>query len=91
MVILYEFQLNQLLTEMDGFDRSGNGVIVMAATNRFSAVDPALLRAGRFDRWVFLELPTQEERRKILEVSARKRKVKLSESGFQCLSDIAEQ
>jgi cell division protease FtsH len=62
--------LNQLLSEMDGFDMA-TGVVVMAATNRPETLDPALLRPGRFDRQVVIPLPTQGERRAILQVHAR--------------------
>ncbi len=58
--------LNQLLTEMDGFD-SGSGVVVIAATNKIDVLDDALLRAGRFDRRIFVELPTLHERAAIVE------------------------
>ncbi len=61
-----EATLNQLLTEMDGFEGSSN-VIVIAATNKIDVLDSALLRAGRFDRRIFVELPTKEEREAILE------------------------
>ena len=60
-----EATLNQLLTEMDGFEGS-SGVIVIAATNKIDVLDSALLRAGRFDRRVFVELPTKRERQSIL-------------------------
>ncbi len=60
-----EATLNQLLTEMDGFEDS-SGVIVIAATNKIEVLDAALLRAGRFDRRVFVELPTPNEREAIL-------------------------
>ncbi|MEE8589572.1 MAG: ATP-dependent metallopeptidase FtsH/Yme1/Tma family protein, partial [Sulfurimonadaceae bacterium] len=60
-----EATLNQLLTEMDGFEDS-SGVIVVAATNKIEVLDAALLRAGRFDRRVFVELPTPKEREAIL-------------------------
>ena len=60
-----EATLNQLLTEMDGFEDS-SGVIVVAATNKIEVLDSALLRAGRFDRRVFVELPTPQERASIL-------------------------
>ncbi len=53
--------LNQLLAELDGFDPN-TGVIVLAATNRADILDPALLRAGRFDRHIYLELPNKQER-----------------------------
>jgi cell division protease FtsH len=59
-----ESTLNQLLTEMDGFS-SNSGVIIMAATNRADILDRALLRAGRFDRQINVELPDLEERRAI--------------------------
>lgn len=62
-----EQTLNQILTEMDGFDNDTN-VIVMAATNRADVLDKALLRPGRFDRKVTINLPTLEDRKKILVV-----------------------
>jgi cell division protease FtsH len=65
-----EQTLNQILTEMDGFDNETN-VIVMAATNRADVLDSALLRPGRFDRKVTINLPTLEDRKKILEVHAK--------------------
>lgn len=61
-----EATLNQLLTEMDGFSDS-SGVIVIAATNKIDVLDPALLRAGRFDRRIFVELPAPKEREAIVE------------------------
>jgi ATP-dependent Zn protease len=60
-----EGTLNQLLTEMDGFEGS-SGVIIVAATNKIDVLDEALLRAGRFDRRIFVELPTKRERESIL-------------------------
>jgi ATP-dependent metalloprotease FtsH len=60
-----EATLNELLTQMDGFDGK-SGVIVIAATNKIEVLDEALLRAGRFDRRVFLTLPSKEDRKKIL-------------------------
>ena len=66
--------LNQLLTEMDGFE-GNNGVIILAATNRPESLDPALLRPGRFDRRVPVELPDLKGREEILKVHARKIKV----------------
>jgi len=60
-----EATLNQLLTEMDGFEGS-SGVIVVAATNKIEVLDSALLRAGRFDRRIFVERPTKRERESIL-------------------------
>lgn len=65
-----EQTLNQILTEMDGFDNDTN-VIVMAATNRADVLDKALLRPGRFDRKVTINLPTLEDRKKILGVHAK--------------------
>lgn len=65
-----EQTLNQILVEMDGFDNETN-VIVMAATNRADILDPALLRPGRFDRKVFVDLPDIKGREKILQVHAR--------------------
>ncbi|MCI6100506.1 MAG: ATP-dependent zinc metalloprotease FtsH [Selenomonas sp.] len=66
-----EQTLNQLLTEMDGFE-GNNGVIILAATNRPESLDPALLRPGRFDRRVPVELPDLEGREAILKVHAEK-------------------
>jgi cell division protease FtsH len=65
-----EQTLNQLLAEMDGFDPA-TGIVVLAATNRPEILDPALLRPGRFDRQVTIPLPTLVERREILEVHAK--------------------
>ena len=65
-----EQTLNQLLAEMDGFDPA-EGIVVLAATNRPETLDPALLRPGRFDRQVTVPLPTQVDRRAILEVHCR--------------------
>ena len=66
-----EQTLNQLLTEMDGFEGKG-GVIILAATNRPESLDPALLRPGRFDRRVPVELPDLKGREEILRVHAKK-------------------
>ena len=66
-----EQTLNQLLTEMDGFD-GRKGVIILAATNRPDSLDPALLRPGRFDRRVPVELPDLKGREEILKVHAKK-------------------
>ena len=71
-----EQTLNQLLTEMDGFE-GNNGVIILAATNRPESLDPALTRPGRFDRRVPVELPDLKGREEILKVHAKK--VKLAE------------
>jgi len=62
-----ESTLNELLTQMDGFD-GDSGVIVIAATNKIEVLDEALLRAGRFDRRVFINLPNIDDRKKILEL-----------------------
>jgi cell division protease FtsH len=69
-----EQTLNQLLAEMDGFEPD-EGVVVLAATNRPDVLDPALLRAGRFDRQIVVPLPTLDERRAILSVHARGKRV----------------
>lgn len=69
-----EQTLNQLLTEMDGFDGS-KGVVILAATNRPESLDPALLRPGRFDRRIPVELPDLEGRIDILKVHAKKIKI----------------
>jgi cell division protease FtsH len=66
-----EQTLNQLLTEMDGFDGT-KGVVILAATNRPESLDPALLRPGRFDRRVPVDLPDQKGREEILKVHAKK-------------------
>lgn len=72
-----ENTLNQLLTEMDGFGTDVN-VIVMAATNRADILDKALMRAGRFDRSVYVDLPELHERREIFDVHLKK--IKLDEN-----------
>src|SRR5580693_7285348 len=69
-----EQTLNQLLAEMDGFDQSG-GVVVLAATNRPDALDPALRRPGRFDREVLVPLPDRAERRAILAAHAQDKRL----------------
>jgi cell division protease FtsH len=69
-----ENTLNQLLTEMDGFGTNTN-VIVLAATNRADVLDRALMRAGRFDRQIYIDLPDLNERKKIFEVHLRPLKV----------------
>ena len=65
-----ENTLNQLLTEMDGFD-SNSGVIILAATNRVDILDKALLRAGRFDREIYVDLPDLNERKEVFGVHLR--------------------
>jgi len=69
-----EQTLNQLLTELDGFDPS-SGIILLAATNRPEILDPALLRAGRFDRQVLVDRPDKPGRRSILDVHVKKIKL----------------
>jgi cell division protease FtsH len=69
-----EQTLNQILVEMDGFD-TDEGIIVMAATNRQDVLDPALLRPGRFDRQVAIDLPDVKGREEILRIHARKIKL----------------
>ena len=73
-----EQTLNQLLVEMDGFE-SNDGVILIAATNRPDVLDPALLRPGRFDRQVVVDLPDARGREGIIKVHLDKRKVPLRE------------
>ena len=79
-----EQTLNQILVEMDGFDNETN-IIVMAATNRADVLDPALLRPGRFDRKVFVDLPDVQGREAILKVHARGKPIAKSVS----LKDVA--
>ena len=69
-----EQTLNQLLVEMDGFE-DNSGIIVMAATNRDDVLDPALLRAGRFDRKITVSLPDKEGREAIFKVHSRNKKL----------------
>lgn len=69
-----EQTLNQLLVEMDGFDTQG-GIIILAATNRPEMIDPALLRAGRFDRQVVVDKPDRKGRRDILKIHTAKVKI----------------
>lgn len=69
-----ENTLNQLLTEMDGFSTNA-GIIILAATNRADILDRALLRAGRFDRQIHIELPNQNERKEIFEVHIKNLKL----------------
>jgi len=69
-----ENTLNQLLTEMDGFG-SNSGVIILAATNRADILDKALMRAGRFDRQIYVDLPDLPDRVEIFKVHLRKVKI----------------
>ena len=81
-----EQTLNQILTEMDGFEQ-GTNVIVIAATNRQDVLDRALLRPGRFDRRIFIDKPDLEARKKILAVHAENKKMAKNIN----LTDIAKQ
>lgn len=67
--------LNQLLTEMDGFDVLDSNVVVLAATNLADTLDPAILRSGRFDRKVYVGLPNKSEREQILEYYIKDKKI----------------
>ncbi len=69
-----EQTLNQMLSEMDGFETS-EGIVILAATNRPDILDPALLRPGRFDRQIVVPLPEHEERRAILDVHSRDKRI----------------
>jgi cell division protease FtsH len=69
-----EQTLNQMLSEMDGFETT-EGIVMMAATNRPDILDPALLRPGRFDRQIVVPLPTQSERREILDVHCKDKRM----------------
>ena len=80
-----EQTLNQILTEMDGFE-SDSGVVVIAATNRIDILDPALKRPGRFDRQITINNPSLKERKAILRVHARGKKLDFSVS----LTQIAQ-
>eukprot|EP00913_Durusdinium_trenchii_P018562 g17442.t1 len=68
----YVQTLNQLLSELDGFYGQSDGIVILGATNRSEAIDPALLRPGRFDRFIQVDLPDEEERRQILRIHANK-------------------
>jgi cell division protease FtsH len=81
-----EQTLNQLLVQMDGFE-SNDGVIVMAATNRADILDPALLRPGRFDRQIFVNIPDVRGREAIFKVHARNKPI-AAEVDFQLLARI---
>ena len=72
-----ENTLNQLLTEMDGFG-TNSGVIILAATNRADILDRALMRAGRFDRQIYVDMPDVNERKEIFEVHLKKIKIDAS-------------
>jgi cell division protease FtsH len=83
-----EQTLNQMLVEMDGFDTK-DGVIIVAATNRPDVLDPALLRPGRFDRQVVIDMPDTKEREKILKIQARRNKQKVNMEDFEDARDKA--
>ena len=73
----YVQTMNQLLVELDGISGHEDGLVVIAATNRFYALDSALLRPGRFDRHVWLQLPNDQERMDILKLNCETRSMKL--------------
>lgn len=75
----YVQTMNQLLVEMDGISGHDDGLVVIAATNRFNALDSALLRPGRFDRHVWLQLPTDKERLDILKLNCSLRALELED------------
>lgn len=79
-----EQTLNQILTEMDGFDNETN-VIVIGATNRADVLDKALLRPGRFDRKITVNLPNQADREQILRIHAFNKKV-MTDVDFKALA-----
>lgn len=81
-----EQTLNQLLVQMDGFE-SNTGIIVMAATNRADILDPALLRAGRFDRQIYVDYPDVRGREAILRVHARNKPL-ASDVDFKALARV---
>ncbi|CDJ48209.1 hypothetical protein, conserved [Eimeria brunetti] len=85
----YVQTINQLLAEIDGVMGAAAGVVVIAATNRIEAIDPALLRSGRFDRLVHLKLPDEGERLEILQLHAALKKVKLSNEAQGHLKHLA--
>jgi cell division protease FtsH len=74
----YVQTMNQLLVELDGIGGHQDGIVVVAATNRYDALDSALLRPGRFDRHVLLELPTESERFEILDLNCKLHKMNLA-------------
>ncbi|PKK95802.1 MAG: cell division protein FtsH, partial [Tenericutes bacterium HGW-Tenericutes-4] len=81
-----EQTLNQLLVQMDGFD-ANEGIIIIAATNRPDVLDPALLRPGRFDRQIYVNIPDVLGREKILEVHARNKPIS-SDVDFQSIARL---
>lgn len=81
-----EQTLNQLLVEMDGFE-ANDGIIVMAATNRSDVLDPALMRPGRFDRQIYVNVPDVKARESIIKIHARNKPVDKNVN-FQTLARI---
>lgn len=82
--------LNQLLVEMDGFStKPAEPVIVLAGTNNYNALDPALTRAGRFDRTIALELPTMKDRIEICKVHLKPIKTKVRGGGLLLLDSFS--
>ncbi|KAL8434195.1 hypothetical protein ACSSS7_003296 [Eimeria intestinalis] len=77
----YVQTVNQFLMEMDGVCGGSAGVVVIGATNRLEAIDPALLRSGRFDRHIHLQLPSSDERYEILKLHARNKKLEMEAWG----------
>ncbi|CDJ60923.1 hypothetical protein, conserved [Eimeria maxima] len=81
--------INQLLAEIDGVMGAAAGVVLIAATNRLEAIDPALLRSGRFDRLIHLTLPDEDERLEILQLHATLKKLSLSSAARRHLKQVA--
>lgn len=81
-----EQTLNQLLVQMDGFEKN-DGIIVMAATNRADILDPALLRPGRFDRQIYVQVPDVRGREEIFKVHARNKPI-ASDIDFKTLARL---
>ena len=77
--------VSQLLTELDGI-QTLNGVVVLAATNRMDMVDPALLRAGRFDKLLYIPPPDKNARRAVLEIQTKQRHLRVR-FGSRCRND----
>ncbi|KAL8447077.1 hypothetical protein Emed_004601 [Eimeria media] len=87
----YVQTVNQFLMEMDGVCGGSAGVVVIGATNRLEAIDPALLRSGRFDRHIHLQLPSADERYEILKLHARSKKLEMEAWGHLHLVAKASQ
>lgn len=86
----YVQTVNQFLMEMDGICGSDDGVVVIGATNRLEAIDPALLRSGRFDRHIHLQLPSAQERYEILKLHATSKKLHLIREAWGHLQLVAD-